>query len=178
VIAHRITRWPLGPDASLTPTPAEPRNVAVALKSITLPTLAALVAEAGIKAQVSPEHSGDRPGSPVTRLPLAEHAPLVVSANREYVERLEDRVAFRLATETKTGRVLSAANDAEIGAVIDSLNALVEVRDRLTALREKARPKQAEETADTEGALRRETDRLRTDHWRGLSRTPLTGASL
>lgn len=33
--AQRITKWPLGLDASLTPTPAEPRNTAVPLKSLT-----------------------------------------------------------------------------------------------------------------------------------------------
>jgi hypothetical protein len=32
--ANLITYWPLGMDASLTPTPADPRNVAVAIKSI------------------------------------------------------------------------------------------------------------------------------------------------
>ena len=34
--AHRITRWPLGLDASLTHTPAEPRNVVLPLKSLDL----------------------------------------------------------------------------------------------------------------------------------------------
>ena len=32
--AHEITRWPLGLDASLTPTPAEPKNCAMPLKSL------------------------------------------------------------------------------------------------------------------------------------------------
>lgn len=32
--SHRIKRWPLGLDASLTPIPAEPRNSAVSLKSL------------------------------------------------------------------------------------------------------------------------------------------------
>lgn len=32
--AHEITRWPLGLDASLTPTPAEPKNSAIPLKSL------------------------------------------------------------------------------------------------------------------------------------------------
>lgn len=32
--ANHITKWPLGLDASLTPTPAEPRNCAVPLKSL------------------------------------------------------------------------------------------------------------------------------------------------
>lgn len=33
-LSHRITHWPLGLDASLTPIPAEPRNVAMAIKSL------------------------------------------------------------------------------------------------------------------------------------------------
>lgn len=33
--AHLVTLWPLGKDASLTPTPADPRNVVGTLKSIT-----------------------------------------------------------------------------------------------------------------------------------------------
>lgn len=37
--ANEITRWPLGLDASLTPTPAEPRNAAVSLKSYQPTTL-------------------------------------------------------------------------------------------------------------------------------------------
>lgn len=32
--AHRVTRWPLGLDMSLTPTPCEPRTCAVSLKSL------------------------------------------------------------------------------------------------------------------------------------------------
>lgn len=32
--SHEITRWPLGLDASLTPTPAEPRTLALPLKSL------------------------------------------------------------------------------------------------------------------------------------------------
>lgn len=33
-ISHHITHWPLGLDASLTPNPAEPRNVALAIKTL------------------------------------------------------------------------------------------------------------------------------------------------
>lgn len=48
--AHWIKSWPLGLDASLTPTPAEPKNVALSLKSLQLPetfpvTLAERVAD-------------------------------------------------------------------------------------------------------------------------------------
>jgi len=38
--AWHITRWPLGLDASLTPTPAEPRTAAIPLKSIEIDPLA------------------------------------------------------------------------------------------------------------------------------------------
>ena len=41
--AMHIKKWPLGIDASLTPTPAEPRNTAVALKYVKLPTLESLI---------------------------------------------------------------------------------------------------------------------------------------
>lgn len=35
--AWHVKRWPLGADASLTPTPAEPKNMVVSLKSISVP---------------------------------------------------------------------------------------------------------------------------------------------
>jgi len=37
--AQEITRWPLGLDASLTPTPAEPRNSATPIKSLSIPSM-------------------------------------------------------------------------------------------------------------------------------------------
>jgi HK97 family phage major capsid protein len=49
--AHQIVRWPLGLDASLTPTPAEPRIQAVALKSY--------IAE--LQPQANPQGAGDAP---------------------------------------------------------------------------------------------------------------------
>lgn len=56
--AHKILRWPLGLDASLTPDPAEPRSQAVAVKSLAdLPvpeTLEELLP--GLKAQYLGEH--------------------------------------------------------------------------------------------------------------------------
>lgn len=46
--AMHITSWPLGLDASVTPTPAEPRNAVLPLKSLpTAPTLKALLQAAG-----------------------------------------------------------------------------------------------------------------------------------
>ncbi len=46
VVAHKIIKWPLGLDASLTPTPAEPRTAAVAIKELEeLPTIEELLGE-------------------------------------------------------------------------------------------------------------------------------------
>ena len=47
----KILAWPLGLDASLTPTPAEPRNTAVSLKSLITPEAA--IADTGIDKQVN-----------------------------------------------------------------------------------------------------------------------------
>ena len=89
VRAHRILAWPLGLDASLTPTPAEPRCLAVALKSLEGPAFAALVADL----------KGARTGS------LAENTEW-------WLERGEDLLAQyrRLGqAEVKAGRAMSAA---------------------------------------------------------------------
>lgn len=47
--AQRVTAWPLGLDASLTPTPAEPRTQAVALKTLVAPDPEVEGAEAASK---------------------------------------------------------------------------------------------------------------------------------
>jgi len=44
--ANKILSWPLGLDASLTPTPAEPRNLAISLKSIKVTNLESEAGEA------------------------------------------------------------------------------------------------------------------------------------
>jgi len=59
--ARRIKRWPLGLDASLTPTPAEPRNVAdiKSFRAISTPSLKALAPEA-FSVEEDVADSGDR----------------------------------------------------------------------------------------------------------------------
>lgn len=44
VVAHEITKWPLGLDISLTPIPCDKRTKAMALKSLNIPTLDSLIA--------------------------------------------------------------------------------------------------------------------------------------
>lgn len=60
--ASRITSWPLGLDASLTPTPAEPRTRALPLKSLTpTQTLQALLQASGEGATKSDAAGGASP---------------------------------------------------------------------------------------------------------------------
>lgn len=57
--AQEITRWILGLDASLTPTPAEPRNAVVPIKSLFSPEASA-VAESDAASQVNTEVTPER----------------------------------------------------------------------------------------------------------------------
>lgn len=148
-IAHELKQWIIA-EASATVHPAEPGCRALALKSLDLPAL-------------REQFSTDVPARLGTGRTLAEHSHAVVSAVTELTDRLEDRAAFRLATETKSGRVLSAANVAEIESVLTALQGITETSGRLTALLEKARPKQAEETtADNAAAPPERLPRLET----------------
>lgn len=112
VIAHEIKHWPLRVDASLTPTPADYRNMAVALKSIDVPDLAALVGGQAPEAKRS----------------LAERTEL-------WLETGDDLLAgYRqvVGAEMKIGRALSASRrERLLGAreIIDALLAETEVRD-------------------------------------------------
>jgi len=60
--AQEITRWPLGLDASLTPTPAEPRNVAMPIKSLVdTPSLLEIPEAAQENRDESKETANDQP---------------------------------------------------------------------------------------------------------------------
>lgn len=98
---------------------------------------------------------------------LVRHSEAVVSANAEYAERLETRHDARV----KSGRVLSAANAAEMGRVRASL---AEVLAALDALLARAHPAETETKADR-GDEARETERLRTELLRLQSRPLLAG---
>src|SRR5512139_570494 len=76
----KITRWPLGLDASLTPTPAEPRNGAIPLKSL-LPGVnrEAVAVEGGESNQTITESRGD-----TMEFTQEELSKLVTEAIAEY----------------------------------------------------------------------------------------------
>lgn len=97
--AGAILGWPLA-DLSLTPTPCHPRTLGRVqpFKSWEGPTLDALIATR-LLGEVK-----------ASSLPLTEHSGRVVTALAGWVDRLEERANFREATETKSGRMFSAAN--------------------------------------------------------------------
>lgn len=63
--ARRIVAWPLGLDASITPTPAEPRNAVVPLKSLS-------VADLDMGAEEQPE-TGEKPVAVKALEPVTPH---------------------------------------------------------------------------------------------------------
>jgi HK97 family phage major capsid protein len=80
--ATRITMWPLGLDASLTPTPAEPRNKAVSLK-----TLQSIPEGGDAEPADEPQGAGDAPADepqkPIKQQPMEEQ--IIMSDNVEPV---------------------------------------------------------------------------------------------
>jgi HK97 family phage major capsid protein len=99
----KITAWPLGLDASLTPTPAEPRNHAVTLKSLVTPEAAS--ADKGTEKQESNE-------------PAAQPAKEFEMERDEFKALLDEQktaVAELVKTEAET------AAKAAVKEVIDNL---------------------------------------------------------
>lgn len=101
VVAHHVREWPLGIDASVTHTPAEPRCEAIALKSLLVPDLAALC--------------GPGPRS------LAEETEQWLDAGGEMLARYRQ---IRDA-ELKVGRKLSAARRERLEAARQLLDDLL-----------------------------------------------------
>ena len=80
-----IKSWPLGLDASITPTPAEPRNAAVPLKSWLKETEQGAEAQAEDGAQPSP----DADAEPVNEAEPTNRAAVVTLTNEQFDSLLE-----------------------------------------------------------------------------------------
>jgi HK97 family phage prohead protease len=63
----------------------------------------------------------------VSGLPFVDHSELVVSAVREYADRVKSRIAARMAEDRKEGRVLSGENRKKIEDVVSMLQELLEM---------------------------------------------------
>lgn len=107
-VSHWLRSWFIA-EASLTPTPAEHRCNAYALKSLPLPDLDFFDAEP---------------------LSFQDEAQQLARANLSFFERAESRLEARI----KTGRQLSAANRDEIASWLDSLNPFDPLRARINDL--------------------------------------------
>jgi hypothetical protein len=138
---RKIEHWPLGTDASLTSIPAEPRNVAVALKSLPLPATLDL-----------------------SELSLCDGETLVSRTEALCVGASGLKAEYGRLREfaLKEGRALSTARRTRIQSARDSLAALVAEFDGLLAETEPA-------STDADD-LRRATDQLRTQMLRRSSR--------
>jgi len=101
--SHWIKRWPLGLDASLTPTPCEPRTSVVPLKSLV---------------------TGDKPEGKT----LDEDVSNVRDAAEALAARMEDVKSMREAQ----GRRLSAKRMDELKPIIARLNAIIDYSTRPT----------------------------------------------
>lgn len=160
--ANEILKWPLGLDASLTPTPAEPRNDAVALKSVF--SLAEYLKTRGDEIMATP---GDPIGDVAAKnlaaagqslaslktqlendLPIEQHSDAVESAVVEFaksaqtiteiVESLGERWEARTSSRIKAGRKISASNKTKMEAACGKLKAcgeaMTKVHDELMAI--------------------------------------------
>ena len=112
--SQRITLWPLGPDASLTPNPCEPRNSAIALKAWEqeAQSFKSVLTDA-LKTLSAEEEPAPAPS-------FAEYAAQVVSA----VAALKTALADRKAARASEGREPSPADqeaDAALKAEMDAL---------------------------------------------------------
>lgn len=124
--AHEIIRWPLGLDASLTPTPAEPRLVAVPLKSYKIQSEVLTDALSNPSAVLPVDHFKTARQELESRLSLDDHALRVESATGQLLEciklvsgmseDLADRFHTRADVRAKASRQLSKANRDRISA--------------------------------------------------------------
>lgn len=150
--AHHIKRWPLGLDASLTPTPGEPRTVCMSLKALMDEEAAA---QELTTAQETEQATSEQPepATPETKhqpnfttstevvtaaqglfaspMPFDWHLLSARAAVKSVEERFSDFIEDRCI---KSGRVLSADNHATFCSWCDSLESIAkEMREKLEA---------------------------------------------
>jgi HK97 family phage major capsid protein len=89
--ATRITRWPLGLDASITPTPAEPRNAVMPLKSLDLAELELPAEEPPEAPEKGAAVKAVEPATPTDTEPSSTSQEQITMT--EQVNTVEERVA-------------------------------------------------------------------------------------
>lgn len=112
-VAHHIDHWPLGLDASLTPTPANYRNMAVPLKSLMGDKLG----------RESITKITDLEAGLLDGLAFSDHSAKVLAANAEFNSRFNSWLGKR-SSSRKAGRVFSMENHAWLSSHHRALQSL------------------------------------------------------
>jgi len=129
-MSNHVTCWPLGLDASLTPTPAEPRATAMALKSYAADhvSLKSLLAELSAEEDFAPEPVPVDVVGALKSLPFTDYLAAMGAIAEEFSRRVswvhEER-------QVKQGRVISAGNAQMITDACDGMQGHL---DRLRGL--------------------------------------------
>lgn len=120
--ANHIDLWPLGLDASLTPTPAQPTLTVMALKSIDVDEDAFVDAESTLEAPevIETKNLTDLTDSLHDGLSFEDHSMKVLAAVEEIAERITSLKEMRCI---KSERRWSADKFAQLNALSDGLKA-------------------------------------------------------
>ena len=121
--AMRITHWPLGLDASLTPTPAEPRNMVVSLKSL----MGASLEDTGDEIKAEEPEAGGQPAAQAMEAPPEPIAEVVqeIPTMDENIQAAIDS-AVKAATDTMLAELKAApavnAQPMAMPAIVNAAN--------------------------------------------------------
>lgn len=125
--AHEITRWPLGLDASLTPTPAEPRNSALPIKSlIDQPSLFDLPEAAQDNRSAEQQTVNEQPTSQSGDQTMSDEVLNEIKALADKVNALETTIknAPPISTIKPGVEVTSDPADAPFKSLADQFDAI------------------------------------------------------
>jgi HK97 family phage major capsid protein len=113
--AYQITRWPLGDDASLTPTPAEKRNIVVPLKSLV--TIPQIEAEAAQSAQTDAGGENQEPihkeNKSMTPEELAAQAEMLAGVADSAADKAVKSLIKTLPPKDDGGTVVVITDEAD-----------------------------------------------------------------
>lgn len=120
--AHKIVKWPLGLDASLTPTPAEPRTHAISLKAIEVSEL-----------KIDSEESGDGSTGQSTKTTIKPEGSTKMEETQEQKEAREKQEK-EAAEATKS----TPLNPNKLNEIMDRVADELEAENKKKAMETKA----------------------------------------
>jgi hypothetical protein len=169
-----VTKWPLGLDASLTPTPAEPRTRAVGLKSLgAAKSLEALLEDHGIEVEDDEPDAVKAEPAPLPEggVTLTEDTSRALDAVRRVNARWLAIAESDAAV--KVGAKLTKSRRERVAAWRDELRALAEQAEELLSETEPAKAEQPEAATETPAPATPSTASLRNQSLRLASQAAL-----